>query len=257
MTRLLSLAVLTFLAAPSCPAETVKTAEAVIAESDAVRNPDTPFSTVVSLTEYRNGKKENAMSLNVYSKENPSSGQYRTLALFLNPPKDKGKVMLKNGAELWFYDSVSKSSVRISQQQRLMGQASNGDVMTANMRKDYAAALAGEETIADSARAKVLCNKLNLTSLGDSNYYRVEYWVAKEDSRPIKGKFYSDSDRLLKIVYFGGYKTELGRARPTEAIIIDGIDPKLVTKMLFSNYAERKIPEEWFQKEYLPRFKGD
>lgn len=257
MRYFLSGAALIFLALPSYSEETAKTADAIIAEADVVRNPATPFSVVVSLVEYRSGKKENAMSLNVYSKENAASGQYRTLALFLNPPKDKGKVMLKNGAELWFHDPVSKSSVRISPQQRLMGQASNGDVMTANMHKDYTAGLAGEETITDSAKTKVLCHKLALTSRGDSNYYRVEYWVDKATYRPIKGKFYSDSDRLLKIVYFGGYKTELGRERPTEAIIIDGIDPKLVTKMHFSNYAERKIPEEWFQKEYLPRFKGD
>ena len=257
MKYLLLIAASTILALPSYPAETGKTADAIVTEADAVRNPATPFSIVVSLVEYRNGKKENAMSLNVYSKENAASGQYRTLALFLNPPKDAGKVMLKNGTELWFYDPVSKSSVRISPQQRLMGQASNGDVMTANMHKDYKAVLAGEETITDSAKTKVLCHKLGLTSRGDSTYYRVEYWVDKTNYRPIKGKFYSDSDRLLKIVYFGGYKAELGRERPTEAIIIDGIDPKLVTKMLFNNYAERKIPEEWFQKEYLPRFKGD
>ena len=257
MKLFLSAAVLTFLALPACPAEGGKTADVIIAEADAVRNPEKPFSIIVSIAEYRGGKKENAMSLNVYSKENAATGQYRTLALFLSPPKDEGKVMLKNGNELWFYDPVSKASVRISPQQRLMGQASNGDVMTVNMRKDYKAAIAGEETITDSSKKKAACYKLELTSRGESNYYRAEYWVEKADSRPVKGKFYSDSGRLLKIVYFGGYKTELGRERPTEAVIIDGIDPKLVTKMLFSAYTERKIPEEWFQKEYLPRFKGD
>jgi outer membrane lipoprotein-sorting protein len=257
MRTLISALALTFIALPSYAAETVKTADAIVTEADAVRNLVKPFSIVVSLVEYREGKQENAMSLNVYSKEDPATAQYRTLALFLKPPKDQGKVMLKNGTEMWFYDPVSKSSVRISPQQRLMGQASNGDVMTVNMHKDYKADLAGDETITDSGKNKVLCHKLNLISRGASNYYRVEYWVAKADFRPIKGKFYSDSDRLLKIVYFGGYKTELGRERPTEAIIIDGIDPKLVTKMLFANYTDRKIPEEWLQKEYLPRFKGD
>jgi len=35
------------------------------------------------------------------------------------------------------------------------------------------------------------------------------------------------------------------------------VDSKLVTKMSFSDYNYRDIPEEWFQKEYLPRFKGN
>jgi len=233
------------------------TAGDIIKKADAVRNPDKPFSVLTSLTEYREGKPTSSMELVVYSRENAETGQYQTLASFNAPAKDKGKVMLKNGAELWFYDSQSKASVRISPQQRLMGQASNGDVMTTNLHTDYTAELAGEEAISDMNKAKVNCNRLNLKSAGNSsNYYRIEYWVEKETCRPMKAKFYSDSDRLLKIVYFGGYKAELGVQRPTEAIIIDGVDRNLVTKMFFNNYEYKRIPAEWFQKDYLPRFKA-
>jgi len=229
----------------------------IIRKADAVRNPDKPFSVVTSLTEYREGKETNNMEVTVYSKENTETGQYQTIASFDTPAKDKGKVMLKNGNELWFYDPMSKASVRISPQQRLMGQASNGDVMTTNLHTDYKAELAGEETIADVNKAKITCHKLNLKSAGtNGNYYRIEYWVDKSNYHPIKAKFYSDSDRLLKIVYFGGYKSELGGLRPTEAVIIDGVDRNLVTKMFFSNYESKRIPQEWFQKDYLPRFKA-
>ena len=230
----------------------------LIAEADRVRNPDQPFSIVTALTEFRDGREIDAMSLIVYSKEDARSGQYRTLALFQAPPRDEGKVMLKNGGELWFHDPFSKASVRISPQQRLMGQASNGDVMTVNLHRDYAATLAGEESITDVSKTQRSCYKLELRPRGDAgNYHRIEYWLDQADARPVKGKFYSDSDRLLKIVYYGGYKVEMGRERPTEAIIIDGVDRKLVTKMVFKAYRERRIPEAWFQTEYLPRFKGE
>ncbi len=196
------------------------------------------------------------MDLTVYSRE-AEGGQYQTIASFNSPAKDLGKVMLKNGGELWFYDPVSKASVRISPQQRLMGQASNGDVMTTSFHTDYKAELSGEETISDLDRAKVKCHKLDLKSSGGtSGYWRIEYWVDTETNHPIKAKFYSDSDRLLKIVYFGGYKTELGRKRPTETVIIDGVDRNLVTKMFFSKYEYKRMPKEWFQKDYLPRFKA-
>ena len=258
MLRLSAVLILVGLGAPAHSAEKAKTASEIIAAADAVRNPDEPFSLVTTLIEYRDGQETNTMSLLVYSKEESQNGQYRTLASFMTPPKDKGKVMLKNGGELWFHDPMSKSSVRISPQQRLMGQASNGDVMTANLHHDYKAELAGEETITDVKKAGHLCYKLNLKSGSEaSSYLRIEYWVDKENLQPIKGKFYSDSDRLLKIVYYGGYKMELGRQRPTESIIIDGVDRKLVTKMIFRSYEHRKIPEGWFQKEYLPRFQGE
>ena len=71
---------------------------------------------------------------------------------FDQPARDAGKLMLKNGKDLWFYDPGTKSSVRISPQQRLMGEASNGDVITVSFARDYKATHDGEETIADGER---------------------------------------------------------------------------------------------------------
>ncbi|MDD2774032.1 MAG: outer membrane lipoprotein-sorting protein [Elusimicrobiales bacterium] len=251
------LIVFALMSSPGFCAAGADTGADIVKKADAVRNPEQPFSVVNSLTEYREGKETNQMAITVYSKKNSETNQYQSIAAFSAPAKDKGKVMLKNGNELWFYDPLSKASTRISPQQRLMGQASNGDIMTTNLHADYKAELAGDEIIADMSKAKVTCHKLNLKSAGNNgNYYRIEYWVDKSNCHPVKAKFYSDSDRLLRIVYFGGYKTELGGLRPTEVIIIDGVDRNFVTKMFFSNYEYKRIPPEWFQKDYLPRFKA-
>ncbi|MGL1409580.1 outer membrane lipoprotein-sorting protein, partial [Vibrio parahaemolyticus] len=97
----------------------------------------------------------------------------------------------------------AKSSIRLSPQQRLMGQASNGDVVTVNFARDYKASLAGEETIADADRQNHECWRLDMTASSEgTTYARIEYWVAKATARPIKGKFYSDSGRLLKTAYY-------------------------------------------------------
>ena len=52
--------------------------------------------------------------------------------------------MLKNGNDLWFFDPSSQASIRLSPQQRLLGQAANGDVVTANLSLDYEPQLLGE-----------------------------------------------------------------------------------------------------------------
>jgi len=234
------------------------TADQIVAASDAVRNPDKPFSLKNLLIEYRDGREQERMSLVVYSKERKQSWEYRSLVRFVEPARDKGKLMLKNGNILWFYDPASKASVRISPQQRLMGQASNGDVVTVNFHNDYSAKLESEETITDAEKKTRTCYRLNLRAVNASvSYHRIEYWVDKKNYHPVKGKFYSESDRLLKIVYYRGYCEQLGKLRPTETVIIDGVDRKLVTKMIYSDYTYRVIPEEWFQKEYLPHFKGE
>ena len=58
---------------------------------------------------------------------------------YVEPPRDAGKMVLLDGRSLWFYDPASKASVRISPQQRLIGQAAIGDVLTVNLAVDYTA----------------------------------------------------------------------------------------------------------------------
>ena len=255
----LSIAVIMILlsAPPTARAES-PSADEIVAASDAVRNPDKPFSLTTTLIEYREGRQRDKMVLTVYSKVDPQNGQYRSLIRFIEPLRDENKLMLKNGNILWFFDPATKASVRLSAQQRLMGQAANGDVATVNFHKDYAASLTARETITDANKTLRECHKLAMRANNDTViYYRIEYWVDVENNQPVKGKFYSESERLLKIVYYRGYQAQLGSMRPTEMIIIDGLDSKLVTQMSYSNYAYRDIPEEWYLKEFLPRFKGE
>lgn len=227
------------------PAEIVKLA-------DEVRNPQQPFSLECSLTEFQSGKESNKMEFRVYSKKEKAGGQFRTLVRFISPAKDQGKLMLKDRDIIWFYDPSSKSSVRLSPQQRLMGQASNGDVVTVNYADDYKATLEKTESITDPSQKSRNCYKLNLTSaVPSATYAKIEYWVDSTNNQPVKGKFYSDSGALLKIIYYQGYQKALDAVRPTEILIIDGLNKNYVTKMNLSNYKYEKIPDEWFQKDYL------
>ena len=234
------------------------TAQAILAASDAVRNPDKPFGLTVTLVEYRNGKQTDSNTLNVYSKAEAASGQFRSLIRFVAPARDLNKLMLKNGNDLWFYDPSSKASIRLSPQQRLLGQAANGDVVTVNLAKDYKAELAAEESVQDGERQMRKAYKLDLAGVSaDVTYHRIEMWIDVSNSRPVKAKFYTQSGQLLKTAYYRRYQPQLGVDRPTEAVIIDGLDPAWVTVMRYSDYAYREIPEAWLQRDYLPRFKPE
>ena len=45
--------------------------------------------------------------------------------------------------------------------------------------------------------------------------------------------------------------------RPSEAIIIDAVDSSLVTTISFGDLRFQDIPEAWFQRDYLPRLRGE
>ena len=250
----LALAALALLAFAASAA--AQSAQEIIAASDKVRNPGKPFRVTNTLTEYVSGSARNSSTLVVYAKVDAASGQFRDLVRYIEPARDAGKMALLDGTVLWFYDPASKASVRISPQQRLIGQASIGDVLTVNLALDYTGTLIGAESIQDSQRQAHECWHLDMKAANEhATYNRVEYWIEKGTYHPIKGKFYSDSGRLLKILYYRSFVERLEGIRPTEAIIIDAVDSALVTKLVFGDYKFQEIPETWFQRDYLPRLR--
>ena len=231
-----------------------QTAAQIVAATDGVRNPDQPFRSTTRFTEYISGRERDHDTLVVYSKEDPATGQFRNLVQYTEPARDAGKRVLLDGRALWFYDPASKTSVRISAQQRLIGQAAVGDVLTVNLKADYNASLVGTEAIPDAERAQRQCWHLELQAANDRAVYnRIEYWVEQNTFYPIKGKLYSDSGRLLKIVYFRNFGQRLGAVRPTEEVIIDAVDTALATVAIFSDNVFQDVPDVWFQRDYLPR----
>ena len=82
-------------------------------------------------------------------------------------------------------------------------------------------------------------------------------WVDVENSRPLKARFFAESGRLLKTAYYRRFQPQLGADRPTETVIIDGLDPQSVTVMRFTDFASRTMPMTWFHRDYLPRFQPE
>lgn len=233
-------------------------AQALLAASDAVRNPAQPFRVTVTLTEFEKGQQVDASTLVSYSRTLEGNGQFASLVRFAKPERDSGKLLLKTGHDLWFYDPATKSSVRISPQQRLLGQASNGDVVTVNFARDYQATILGEETVQDGERRQRRSHKLQLTATNpDATYPSIELWVDAENEWPLRARFYAESGRLLKTAYYRRFQQQLGADRPTETVIIDGLSPQSVTIVRFSEFAFKNLPTSWFQRDYLPRFQAD
>jgi len=233
-----------------------QTAQEIVAGTDKVRNPSQPFRSTLTLTEYVGGKERDHDTFALFSKEDRTTRQLRNLVQYVQPPRDAGKTVLLDGRSLWFFDPASMLSVRISAQQRLIGQAAIGDILTVNLAVDYTAAVLATEDIQDAARQTRHCWHLDLKAASDlAVYNHVEYWVEQGTFFPIKGKFYSDSGRLLKILYFRRFSQRLGSVRPAEAIIIDAVDTSLATTAAFGDDRFQDIPDAWFQRDYLPRLR--
>ena len=243
------------LSTASARADAPPSAGDIVAAADKVRNPSQPFRVSLALVEYQSGRPRDATNLNVHSKLVAATHQYRNLVRYVGPPRDLGKLVLLDASRMWFYDPSSKASVRISAQQRLIGQASDGDVLTVNLAHEYTARIVGEERTQDADKQTRDTWHLELVAAtSDATYSRLETWIGKGTFRSIKSKFYSDSGRLLKLAYYRRYEAHLGGDRPTETIIVDAVDAHLVTKISYSDFRAEDVKDVWFQRDYLPRF---
>lgn len=230
----------------------------MLAASDAIRNPAGSFSVRLQLAEYRQSRLTSSSTLLVYARPPEAGGEYRNLVRFQAPARDAGKLMLRNGQDLWFYDPANRASVRISPQQRLLGQASNGDVMTTRLAQDYKVQSSSSEEVRDGDGVARKTSRLALVAQRpDVAYTRVDYWIEDGTQRPVMARYHTADNRLLKTAWFRRFQAVLGAQRPTETVIIDGLDPQWVTVMQMSQYTERQIPEQWLQRDYLPRFTGE
>jgi len=229
----------------------------IIKKSDKIRNASQSYYQMCHITQYVNAKKKDSMLVSIYSKLQKDSGQFKTIVKILKPKRDKNKLILRNADKLWFYDSNSKASIQISPQQRLLGQSSNGDVMSSNFYLDYDAKLIKIETIKGADKKEHSCYKLNLKAKNnDIAYPFVEYWVDKNTFYPIHAKFYSANNKLLKDAYYRKFKMVLGKIRPTEVLIFDGFNKNKATKMQFAKVKNMDIPDFWFKRDFLKSFTG-
>lgn len=248
------------------PVDTARAESAISAEdadaqrrlqaSDTIRNPSSSFSVTTSLVEYRNGKQSDAATVVVYSRLDPGKTQYRSLIRYIAPLRDAGKLTLKSGKDIWFHDPASRASVRVSPQQRLLGQASNGDVLSANFAADYRARMEGREAIQDGERKPRRAVKLRLAArTAEAAYHHIWIWLDEATHQPIKAHFHAESGRLMKTIYYRRYAQQLGLPRPTEEVIIDGLEPGWITVMRYSDFTRRDIPAAWMQRDFLPHFR--
>ncbi|MDD4003700.1 MAG: outer membrane lipoprotein-sorting protein [Elusimicrobiaceae bacterium] len=227
----------------------------IMSGSDRIMNPDQPYTVSVELTDFRAGVAVSTLNLQAYAFRDRYTRRMTTLVDFLSPEKDDGKLMLKQGRNLWLYTPLSSGTVHISPRQQLLGTASNSDVLAVNLALDYKPAYEGRARAKDSAGTVRDCVNLNLRARDDNaDYLGIQYWVEEETNLPVQAKYYSDSGRLLKTVFYGKYRSELGSFRPTELLVVDGVDSRYVTRISFSGYRYKNIGLDWFEPSALHKF---
>src|SRR5688572_9321779 len=210
-------------------------ATTILARSDEFRNPLSSFSIDVELTSFEGAKSETS-KFRVYGK-----GSDRSVVEFTAPAAEKGKFLLMLRDAMWIYMPATSRPIRISPLQRLMGQASNGDVARTSFTIDYLA----KSAVQDSG-AWVLELEAKDPSL---SYKRVRLWIDRATYEPVRAEFYVASGKLLKRAHYRKFTTMAGRRVLSDVEIEDVVRPGRRTVMRYANLVARDNADKMFSKD--------
>ncbi|MDD5729693.1 MAG: outer membrane lipoprotein-sorting protein [Candidatus Omnitrophica bacterium] len=219
-------------------------ASQIIEKVDEVRSPQGDYTIFVDVTSFSSAKDEKKASYEVMIK-----GRENTIIKTIKPENERGRIMLMRDKNLWaFFPDVSKP-IRLSMQERLIGDVANGDIARANFSGDYNPRVLREEKIDGKA-----CYVLELSArTPDVTYGRAVLWAQKENFWPIKAEFYAISGKLLKTCAYGGFSILGDRVRPTQLIMVD---PLIKGKRSIIQYGDLRVgelPEKYFTKDYMKK----
>jgi len=155
------------------------------------------------------------------------------------------------GDDFWLLMPNSQRPLRITPMQKLLGDASTGDIATMSWAEDYAGKLVGEEPCDNAAKQSCLHLSLSATRKGVT-YQRIELWLGKTRYEPVRADLYVLSDKLAKQARFVVDKPA-APTTVTEMVLTDQVSNHKTTHVVYLNRKERVVPQEWLNPMFLVR----
>ncbi|MCD2451453.1 outer membrane lipoprotein-sorting protein [Methylicorpusculum oleiharenae] len=221
----------------------------LLAKADGYRNfKGQSFTFDLKLNSIEPGKDDQIFTLKVEIL-NP----HTSLVIYNEPVSERGKALLMAEKNLWFHSPSSHKPIRITPQQRLLGEAANGDVASTDFSGDYDPEYLGAETV-----DAIPCHVLELKAKADSlaTYDKLKLWLRADDFKPYKADFFAASGKLLKTAYYKRYEKQPGQGNKEQLTSIQIINPLAEGKqtlMEYSNFKVVELPASRFSANALKR----
>jgi len=144
-----------------------------------------------------------------------------------------------SGDDFWMLLPGSARPIRITPLQKLLGDASTGDIATMTWSGDYQGSIAREVEVDGEA-----CLELELAATRKTlSYQRVVLQVAKSDYHPVHADLYATSNKRLKQARFG----------QNRMVLRDEINTGRETVVTTLASKPRQFGDELFNPMYLGR----
>jgi outer membrane lipoprotein-sorting protein len=180
-----------------------------------------------------------------------AQAQHKSLVL-MRSPAEQGQKVLMLGDDFWLLMPGSQRPLRITPSQKLLGDASTGDIATMSWAEDYEGTLAGEERCPVEA-AGPACLHLSLVAARKGvTYQRIELWVGKARHEPVQADLYVQSDKLAKQARFVLDKP-VAPTTVTEMVLLDQLSNHKETRVRYVSRQPKAVPQTWLNPMFLAR----
>jgi len=170
-------------------------------------------------------------------------GNNKTLIITRAPARQLGQNLLMLDEDMWVFIPNLKRTVRISLNQKLTGQASNGDIGRMRWYGDYNVKL--EKGTKEFWTLFLTAKKKGLT------YEKIRIKVRRNNFHPIKAEFLSLNSKLLKTAEYRKYERLADKKRPTEIYISDALDKSNYSIIKILSMQAKDYPMSLFDRNNL------
>lgn len=172
---------------------------------------------------------------------------HRSLILFKSP-REAGKKVLMVDDRYWLLMPTSRRPIRITPMQKLIGEASSGDISSLTWSEDYQGVIASEGEF--EGRRTII---LKLTAkVKSASYQAITLAVDKLTYQPLHAYLYLTSGKLAKEAIY-----KLGdpavNPRISQLILLDRITSKKRTVIDYLAITPAIIPDKVYNPAYLVR----
>lgn len=220
--------------------------EKMLTHADAFRL-DLASAHVVSLvTLYQNGEQDKTRRYDVYTRP-----ERQSLVIFKSQV-EAGQKMLMLGDNYWLLMPKSRRPIRITPMQKLLGEASIGDISTLKWSDDYHGQWQAEEILALDGE-QITANRLELSAATDgASYQRITLWLTASDDFPLKADLYLRSGKLAKQARFHAGDDD-GKRRVVAMTLFDRIQPAKKTVIEYQSIVPVNLDDKYYNPAYLAR----
>ncbi|MBK8017666.1 MAG: outer membrane lipoprotein-sorting protein [Betaproteobacteria bacterium] len=214
----------------------------LLKDADAFRLAPGPMVVETQVQVLKSGKLDKERRYTVYVKPGRKS-----LVLFKSP-SEAGQKLLMSADDFWLMMPGTGRPIRVTPQQKLLGDASTGDIATLSWNEDYDGTVAGESTIDGR-----VCLRLDLTAQRTGvTYARIELYLVKATAEPVRADLFVASDRLAKQAFFKVEEID-GRRQVSSMRLVDQIQTSRETLVTYVSRKPKTVPDEVFNPMFLAR----